>query len=315
LIDIGARIKELREERRITGKELAERIGVSPSQMTRIEKGQRRVDSEVIARLAEVLDLSPAAFFAADAPEADALSPKRQKELGLGDLHAEIGKPIRSERRRRHLTIDDLARRTGHTKAYVLAVEEGRRSGLEGDFIRKASRLLQLDPFLLLERQESIIRGLSVRVHRLTSDAIQADPAGGGIPILLGDEADYPCEFDRDGEPIATVEGTLRIPELAGTRSFALRVRGEGMTAPPFRAGDLVVFGGPEPIRNGAFAFIRHGSDRSTFGRLFRDQPEKLRIQSLRPEVAPLMLRADELTRAWPLIAHVVIGDPRGGAS
>ena len=35
MLDIGARIKQLREERRITGKDLAERIGLSPSQMTR----------------------------------------------------------------------------------------------------------------------------------------------------------------------------------------------------------------------------------------------------------------------------------------
>ena len=63
MLDIGARIKSLREARQITGKDLAEQIGLSPSQMTRLEKGQRRVDSEVIVKLAEALETSPAAFF------------------------------------------------------------------------------------------------------------------------------------------------------------------------------------------------------------------------------------------------------------
>ena len=325
MLDIGARIKQLREERRITGKDLAERIGLSPSQMTRLEKGQRRVDSEVILKLAEALELPPAAFFAEDAPEADTIPAKRQKELGLTDLHAEIGKLIRSERRKRHLTVDDLARRTGHTRAYVLAVEQGRRSGLDGDFIRKTCKILQIDPFALLERQETIIRGLSVRVHRLAADAVfeggEATLEGGagregggaaGIPILLGDEEDYPCEFDRSGEPIAAVEGVLMIPELVGTKAFALRVRGAGMAGPPFQEGDLVVFGGPMPTRNGAYAFVRYGPDRSTFCRIFRDDGESVRLQYLRPEVAPVMISPDELIRAWPLAAHVVVGDPRG---
>ena len=63
MLDIGEQIKKLREEKRITGKDLARRIGLSQSQMSRLEKGQRRIDTEVLARIADALDVSPACFF------------------------------------------------------------------------------------------------------------------------------------------------------------------------------------------------------------------------------------------------------------
>ena len=317
MLDIGERIKQLREEKQITGKELAERIGLSPSQMTRLEKGQRRVDSEVIVKLATALETSPAAFFTAD-ENTEAIGPKRIKELGLADLHLEIGKLVRSERRRRHITVDDLARRTGHTRAYVLAVEEGRRSGLDSDFLRKACKALQIDPFTVLDRQDSIIRTLTVRVHRLTAGVHVIDGEGegtGGIPILVGDEASYPEDFDRAGDPVAAVEGVLLIPELLGRKAFALRVRGREMVGETFKEGDLVVFDGERESPSGSLSFVRFHGKRSTFCRLFRDDGESVRLQYLRPEVAPVMISPDELSRAWPLVAHVVVRDPRGEAS
>ena len=308
MLDIGTRIKQLREERRITGKDLAERIGLSPSQMTRIEKGQRRVDSEVIQRLAEALELPPAAFF--DTSEGSSSATLTSKELGIGDLHAELGKMIRSERRKRHLTVDDLARRTGHSRAYVLAVEQGRRSGLDGDFLRKACKILQIDAFRVLEHQDATIRALGIRLSRLGAAAAAEEGAGEGIPILAGDEAPYPVEFTREGEPSAAIEGSLRIPELLGRKAFALRIRGDSMTGDLFREGDLVVFDGIREARSGEFAFVRLQGRRSAFCRLFQDGGDTLRIQYLRPEVAPEIISPDELVRAWPLSAHVVVGGP-----
>lgn len=313
MIDIGARIKQLREERHLTGKDLAERIGLSPSQMTRLEKGQRRVDSEVILRLAAALDLPPAAFFGSgDEAQDQGLATKRAKELGLGHLHGDVGRLIRSERRRRHITVDDLARRTGYSRAYVLAVEQGRRSGLDGDFLRKAARILQIDPFRILEHQETIIRTLGARVRRLaTSTPGAAGEGKEGIPILIGDEAPYPIEFTPDGDPAAAVEGTLVIPELLGQKAFALRVRGEEMTGEVFSEGDLVVFTGERAAESGECAFVRLRGGRSTFCRLFQDRGKALRMQFLRSEVPPEIMSPDELVRAWPLIAHVLVRDPR----
>lgn len=320
MLDIGARIKELREEREITGKDLARRIGLSPSQMTRLEKGQRRVDSEVIIKLAEALDLSPAAFFETGDGEPRELSPKEAKDAGLATLHTEIGKLIRSERRQRHITVDDLARRTGHSRAYVLAVEQGRRSGLDGDFLPKSCKILGLDPFRVLELQDRIIRTLAVALHRrhlAVTGAVKGagadpdtppDPNAEEIPILLGDEAPYPRDFGPDGFPVAMVEDTVRIPELLGRKAFALRVHDPAMVGERFHEGDLVVFDGLREARSGECAFVRFRGRQSTFCQFFRDDGESVRLQYLRPEHAPEILPVGEFVRAWPLAAHLVVG-------
>ncbi|MEE8143500.1 MAG: helix-turn-helix transcriptional regulator, partial [Planctomycetota bacterium] len=63
MLEIGKQIKKLREQKRITGKDLAQRIGLSQSQMSRLEQGQRRIDTEILARIADALEVSPARFF------------------------------------------------------------------------------------------------------------------------------------------------------------------------------------------------------------------------------------------------------------
>ncbi|MEM7166464.1 MAG: helix-turn-helix domain-containing protein [Planctomycetota bacterium] len=314
MLDIGSQIKKLREERHLTGKELALRIGLSQSQMSRLEQGQRRIDTEILAKIANALEVSPACFFG-DAPvDQDPLTPRRERELSLARLHSEIGKRIRSERRQRHLTIEDLARKTGHTRAFVLAVEEGRRNGLEDDFLRKACRLLAIDPFTVAEAQERIIRDLKTRVHRLDRDIAASPPESIGgepfaaTPILVGDESVYPAEFDEKGHPIAAVEGFLTLPDLADRATFALRVKGAAMDpgfAPRFRDGDLVVFATDRSAQSGEYAFVRFHGNKTDFRRLFHDADSVIRLQALSPDIPPILLDLDELTSAWPLVNHV----------
>ncbi len=330
MLDIGQQIKKLREERRITGKDLAVQIGLSQSQMSRLEQGQRRIDTEILAKIASALDVSPAQFFGdADEDPSEALSTRREKELALSQLHMELGKLIRSERRRRHLTMDDLARRTGHTRAYVAAVEEGRRNGLEGEFLRKALKLLAIDPFSVIEIEEHIIRDLKTRVHHLdqsivaTGGTAPASPAAllagdpqtdrtterfVGTPILVGDESVYPAEFDEHGYPVAAVEGFLNIPELAGRPTFAVRVQGDSMEShgrPSFDEGDVVVFATDRSARSGELAFVRYGDDQTDFRMLYHDDDQVLRLQPLRSQVAPTLLDLDAIKSAWPLVATV----------
>ncbi|MGE3164679.1 MAG: helix-turn-helix domain-containing protein [Planctomycetota bacterium] len=313
MIPIGQQIKQLREEKRITGKDLAQRIGLSQSQMSRLEQGQRRVDSEVLQRIAEALGVPPSRFFAELAADPDPLSARREKELSVANVHGELGRRIRHERRQRHLTAEDLARKTGQTKAYVIAIEEGRRNGLEGDFLRKACRLLGIDPFSVIEIEERIIDNLKERLHRLDRD--RAAVAAGvvvdgarGTPILVGDESLYPAEFDDNGQPIAAVEGFLTLPDLWGRTTFALRVRGDEMDPghePRFVEGDLVVFATDRAAASGEYAFVRDVRNRTVFRRLFLDADATVRLQAARADIAPLLLPVAEIRSAWPLVALV----------
>ncbi|MFQ5653316.1 MAG: helix-turn-helix domain-containing protein [Planctomycetota bacterium] len=316
MLEIGQQIKRLREERRITGKDLARRIGLSQSQMSRLEKGQRRIDTEILVRIASALEVPPARFFSPPEQKRKLLTPRRERQLSVSCLHGEIGRRVRSARRQKHLTVDDLARKTGHTRAYVLAVEEGRRSGLDGDFIRKACHLLSIDPFTLLDFEEGVIHQLKSRIDELdrtASAAVAASRGEGsalGIPVLVGDEAPYPEDFDEDGNPVAAVEGYVQIPDLAGRPAFAVRVQGaemEAQASPSFAEGDLAIFAADEKAVSGDLAFARFCGSRSTFRLLFQDDDRIVRLQARRPEVPPILLPTAELHRAWPLAAHVSV--------
>ena len=63
MANIGDVIRTLREGKGVTAKDLAERVGLSASQMSRLENGQRRVNSEVLARIARALEVTPSEFF------------------------------------------------------------------------------------------------------------------------------------------------------------------------------------------------------------------------------------------------------------
>jgi len=314
-VDIGNQIKVLREERRLTGKDLALKIGLSQSQMSRLEKGQRRIDTEILARIATALDVTPGVFFQADPPLLeDPLTLKRERELSIAQVHVELGKLIRNERRRRHLTSDDLARKTGHTKAYVLAVEEGRRNGLEGEFLQRACRILAIDPFTIVELQERIIRDLKTRVHdldRRVASLVQGDPEGiaplPGTPILVGDESAYPTEFGEDNQPMGAVEGFLLIPDLLGRSTFALRMQDDDMTGkgdPSFRRGDIVVFATDRSASSGELAFVRYRGSQTTFRRFYQDGDGQYRLQALEDSIPPVILSGSDIVSAWPLVAH-----------
>lgn len=55
-IEIGQRVKKIREERKMTQKRLAEQVSVSSSSITRLELGQTMVSVFTIVKIAEVLN-------------------------------------------------------------------------------------------------------------------------------------------------------------------------------------------------------------------------------------------------------------------
>ena len=109
-LNIGMEIKILRERKRISGKELAERIGLSQSQMSRLEKGQRRIDAQILHKIARALDVRPSFFFGERGlPEG----------INLGTVHRDVGRMIRAERRKKHLSADDLAKKISKPRSPV----------------------------------------------------------------------------------------------------------------------------------------------------------------------------------------------------
>jgi transcriptional regulator with XRE-family HTH domain len=56
---LGGTVRSLRLQKRLTLRELAQRIGVSPTYLLQIEKNERRPTSERIHSLAAALDFAP----------------------------------------------------------------------------------------------------------------------------------------------------------------------------------------------------------------------------------------------------------------
>ncbi|MCU6801491.1 helix-turn-helix domain-containing protein [Alitiscatomonas aceti] len=62
-IRIGRRIKTLRVKRSITQKELADRVMISPSSITRLESGETMVSVQILQRIAKSLKVPVGVFW------------------------------------------------------------------------------------------------------------------------------------------------------------------------------------------------------------------------------------------------------------
>jgi len=61
---IGARLRRLRRERRLSQTELARQIGIQQSDLSRMEKGEYRVSLDNLFKILAVFDIKVADFFA-----------------------------------------------------------------------------------------------------------------------------------------------------------------------------------------------------------------------------------------------------------
>lgn len=62
-MDVGNRIKELREEFGLSARGLADKVGLDPSQISKIEKDVSKPSLDALFRICNVLDISLSEFF------------------------------------------------------------------------------------------------------------------------------------------------------------------------------------------------------------------------------------------------------------
>ncbi len=60
---IGQIIKKHREQKGLTITELADRLGISRSYMSRIEKGDRKLNTDVLVKISEILEVPFETFY------------------------------------------------------------------------------------------------------------------------------------------------------------------------------------------------------------------------------------------------------------
>jgi transcriptional regulator with XRE-family HTH domain len=93
-IDIMNRIREFREGAGLTGEELAKRVGTSAAQIYKLERGERRLTVDWLAKLAESLECTAPDLIAnsvATAMQEDEVTPNQQVDPALASAMAARG--------------------------------------------------------------------------------------------------------------------------------------------------------------------------------------------------------------------------------
>lgn len=84
---VGRKIRQLRRQRKLTQVELAEKIGIHQSDLSRMEQGEYKVGLDTLLRILQTFDLSIGEFFDERPKERSVydryrtLSPTAQKEV------------------------------------------------------------------------------------------------------------------------------------------------------------------------------------------------------------------------------------------
>lgn len=84
---IGSEIKRARQERELTGKQLAEKAGISPAYISKIETGKSSPNLLILTRIADVLDRHMADFM--EFHEFDQELVRSLKDTNLGQMDVE----------------------------------------------------------------------------------------------------------------------------------------------------------------------------------------------------------------------------------
>ncbi len=314
VMDIGLEIRLLRERKKMTGKELAERVGLSQSQMSRLEKGQRRIDTKLLNKIAGALDVKPSYFFEGGEPDL--------AEVDLRHVNRDIGKLIRTERHKLHYTADDLGSRIGKTKSYIRAVEEGEIDVLSNEMIARISKALKMSPAQFFEAQQSIINSLKRKVARLSQAHAQTTlgqipvaqiESGEGttrkaVPIIGSVAGGYPEEYSADGMPVDDVNDFTFVPRLDDDRAFALHCVGDSMkssSAPSFEEADILVFSPKLQVSNRDFVFARTERNKPVFRQIIFDPNAWIRFQPLNLGYPPIICNREEVIATFKLASVV----------
>src|SRR4051812_7901869 len=103
---VGQRIRQLRKSRHLTQADLASRIGITQSDLSRMESGEYKVGLDTLFRILQVFELSMSRFFeepaeggapdaAAEAAAAPEVEPERQLLQDFAQLSEDSQREVR----------------------------------------------------------------------------------------------------------------------------------------------------------------------------------------------------------------------------
>jgi SOS-response transcriptional repressor LexA len=238
-----------------------------------------------------------------------------------------LGQIIRTRRQELHLTLDEVAVKTGFSKPYLSTVETGRVTNPPSDnLLRKLEAVLDFEAGLLqyiahVERMPADVRSdyeakdAQNRRYRqiikdflarktdvkklkdiLGTEEFDAGPQparlkpGQLVPVINKVAAGYPADFDDLSYPVGYSDDYVRCPDLHDANAFAVRVVGDSME-PRFIEGDIVVFSPAAEVVNGDDCFIRFAHPHeTTFKRVFFEADDTVRLQPRNERYPPMVV-------------------------
>jgi phage repressor protein C with HTH and peptisase S24 domain len=243
-----------------------------------------------------------------------------------------LGQIIRTRRQELHLTLDEVAVKTGFSKPYLSTVETGRVTNPPSDnLLRKLEAVLDFEAGLLqhiahVERMPADVRrdyeaidAQNRRYRQLIKDFIEqktdtkeikdildteeldieSQPArlkpGQLVPVINKVSAGYPTDFDDLGYPVGFSDDYVRCPDMHDPNTFAVRVVGDSME-PKFCEGDIVVFSPVVEVSNGDDCFVRFTQPHeTTFKRVFFEADDKVRLQPRNQKYPPMIINGKRI--------------------
>ena len=82
--DIGDRIREKRKEHKLSQRELAEMVHISPSHLSDIENGKKKIGIDILMRITEALQVSSDWLLRTNVPTVGVIEERELSEI-LGD--------------------------------------------------------------------------------------------------------------------------------------------------------------------------------------------------------------------------------------
>jgi repressor LexA len=192
----------------------------------------------------------------------------------MGTSMESIAERIKQRRLALGLSYQDLANASGLSKSTLQRYETGAIGNIPLDRIDCLSKGLRVSPEWLLgwdEQQRTAEAG-----H--TNQMYPYKPTH-RIPILGRISAGLPLYAEEN------IEGYMMTELNGGAEYFALRVKGDSMTAARIYDGDILVVRRQDHVENGQIAVVLVNGDEATVKKFYRtDTTVSLVPQSLNPE-------------------------------
>lgn len=132
-------------------------------------------------------------------------------------------------------------------------------------------------------------------------ELLSEDGAGSALdlPLLGNVAAGLPIEAIEHRESLSVPADMIR----KGKDNFVLRVEGDSMIDEQIRDGDYIVVTSQATAEEGEMVVALVGGDSATVKKLYRDGPDRIRLQPANPEVEPIVADAKDVA-----IQGVVVG-------